>query len=264
MTQTTQTTPPSTTEPAREARPAGIAGLSRMSTTAGVGLQEYRALSPLAVAAVVCGAAGWLAVLHPLLLLVPLAAVVLGGLAVAQIVRAAGTRGGLALAVVGLALGLGFLGYILVTTTLRRGGDAAYRAEIKQLAETFGSDLVAGDYRAAYDLTSDGFQGEFPFPVFRSTMAGLPQIRDENGAQSYGDYTGARSNDLAEVTRDPATGRVGAEAMLIVGTSASEPIRQPVLLTRTPGGWRIVEFGVWFPRDPRRLRDSGEGPAAGR
>ena len=253
MTQQTTPQPPAQHRP----RPAGIAGLTKMSTTAGVGLQEYRALSPPAVAALVCGLASWLAALHPLLLLVPLAAVVLGGLAAAQIGGSRGTRGGMPLAMLGLVLGAGFLGYVGVGEIAQRSRDAGYRDEINRLVADFGNDLVAGDYRAAYDLTSDGFRREFSYKIFHDSLSQLPLV-EQVGRRQYGDYTGTRTNGLAEITPATGAGRVSGQAMLIVTTQNSEPIRQPVLVTRTPDGWRIVEFGVWFPRDPRALRDSGE------
>ena len=259
----TLTDPPTTTPEADAApTPRGLAGLHKMSTTAGVGLQEYRALSPPAVAAVVLGVASWLALLHPLLLLVPLAAVVLGGLALAGVVRSGGTQGGALLAVVGLVLGAGFLAYAGLGDLSLRRDDARQRDDIAALARSFGEDLVKGDYRAAYDLTSEGFRGEWPFDVFRASLSQLPLVGDGNGNARYGAYVSARTNGLARLSRDPSTGRIGGEALLIVAMASSEPIRQPILLIRGQDGWRITQFGVWFKRDPKKLRQSGEEPPA--
>ena len=250
---TQETLPPADATPTK---PTGIAGLRRMSTTAGVGIQEYRAVNTLAVAGVVCGASSWLGLLHPLLLSVALAAVVLGSAGVVQVRRSRGTQGGLMLAVAGVVLGVGIGGAVLVRDAAAAGADRANRAAIEQTAVRFGDALAADDYRAAYDLTTGSFQDENSFEAFRDFLSSIPTLPDASGRPLYGPWTGARSNGLAEVTRDASTGDLYAEALLIVSVKSADPFRQPVRLARGRDGWRIRQFGTWFP--PKR------GPPAGR
>ena len=236
------------TDKADKAPAGGLAGLARMSTTAGVGLQDYRAVSPLAVAAAVCGAAAWVALLHPLGLIVPLLAVGLGVAALMGVRRSVGTQGGLALAVVGLLLGAGLGGYAIFQQVSGSYDRAAQRRDVDAALAEFGRALAAGDVRAAYGLTGEGFQREFDFAAFEERLAGFER--------AYGGFESARGNELADVARDAQTGQRLAEAMLIVEVEAAdEAVRQTVRLSREPGqAWRIEEFGLWFPRERRRGR----------
>src|SRR5688572_4627060 len=107
----TQPTPPSASPPApppaaAPGKAAGLARLRKMSTTAGVGLGEYRAVNGLAVASLVLGVASWMSWLHPLLFLLPVLALVLGVIAMVQIRGSEGTQSGIVLAGLGILLGL--------------------------------------------------------------------------------------------------------------------------------------------------------------
>ena len=80
--------------------------LKKMSTTAGVGSQEYVAISPLAIVTVLTGVASVLAFLADVLLVVPLVAVVCGIIAWRQVRSSNGTQTGIGLAALGMLLAL--------------------------------------------------------------------------------------------------------------------------------------------------------------
>ena len=76
--------------PDRPARPASdepdpLASLHKMSTTAGITSQEYVAINIPSIIALIVGLAGVVAALTPVLLLVPVAGVVVGMVALSQI-----------------------------------------------------------------------------------------------------------------------------------------------------------------------------------
>lgn len=251
----TQTIPPPTddTSPASEPRDrTGLAGLRKMSTTAGVGLQDYQAVNALAVASLVCGVAAWMSWLHPLLYAVPVLAVLLGLAGLWQIRRSHGTQGGTVLALTGVLLGALIGGWSLAADLREQRAEQVYRGEIQQTIEAFGEALADEQYEQAYALMSDGFQEEFTLDEFRSQMAVLPTLRDTSGRLLMGSPTRAYSNEMAAIDVDPATGRVTAQALFVVEFERSDPVRQIVRMVRTDEGWRIQEFSSWFPRKGRR------------
>src|SRR5438046_4707720 len=69
-----------------------LARLHKMSTTAGLGTTEYVAINPVSVTAFFAGLASGLALLDPILLAVPVLAIVLSIVALHQISRSAGTQ----------------------------------------------------------------------------------------------------------------------------------------------------------------------------
>jgi hypothetical protein len=209
-----------------------------MSTTAGVGLGEYRSVNGLAVTSLVLGIASWMSRLHPLLYLVPVLGLALGLLALVQIRRSSGTQGGTALAGVGIVLSIALGGWALAGELAEHRRISGYRSEIRDLAEEFGAALAASSYDRAYGLTDVNFQREVTPERFAAVLA--------NEHSRLNGLTGASSNNLARITvveQGPPT----AEAVLLVETGLGEPLRQTVRLVRREEGWRFTEFPAWFP-----------------
>lgn len=244
MSDPTPTTPTTPQASSTDPRPGGIAGLRRMSTTAGVGLGEYRAVNPLAVTSVVLGVLGIAAQLHPLALVLPAVGLVLGVVAVLQVRASHGTQAGLWLAVGGMVLCLAIGGFFGAKLLDERGDAERYRGEIAGMFEALGVALAAGDYEAAYEFTSESFQ-ESVTPEQFANVAGLfPRIvRDDEPV--FGQYVSARPSQRVKVTLDPQTNRPYAETELIFTFETGEQDRQRVELVRVPAGWRISEFGRW-------------------
>jgi hypothetical protein len=112
-------------------------------------IDEYRSVSPLAVAALLTGLASAVALAHPLLSVVPLAAIVLAAVALRAIAAAARQVAGRGLAVAGLCLATLFLGWGL-------GGHFHHQATIRSQAREFTDDwlqiLASGDLQRAHQL----------------------------------------------------------------------------------------------------------------
>src|SRR3954471_976134 len=85
-----------------------LRSLHKMSTTAGVGSQEYVEINLVAVWAVVLGLLSFLALLDNVLLIVPVIGTVFAIVALRQIRNSAGTQTGGAIAWGALVLSLGF------------------------------------------------------------------------------------------------------------------------------------------------------------
>src|SRR5438046_5220936 len=83
-----------------------IAHLHRMSTTAGVGSQEYVAINNLAVIAALLGLGTALAFVHIFFVILGLAGIACGTIAMLQIRDSNGTQGGRGLAWTGIVLSL--------------------------------------------------------------------------------------------------------------------------------------------------------------
>ncbi len=208
-----------------------------MSTTAGVGLGEYRAVNGLAVTALVLGIASWMSWLHPMLFLLPLLGVMFGVLAIVQVRRSNGTQSGGGLATAGMILSLGLGGWAMLALMGERAELRNNRAEIAELAEGFGIALAAGNFDAAYDLTDVNFQRRVTREAFRTVLTG-------EQARLRG-IRGAGTNNRARITTlpdSPAT----AEAVLDVETGLGQPLRQNVGLIRREEGWRFTELPAWF------------------
>ena len=97
-----------------------LSKLYHMSNTAGVGTQEYVAINPTAVAALILGLASVLALLGSILLVVPAAGIVCGLVAISQIRKSNETQTGLALAACGLVLSIGLGGGRTVYQVVKR------------------------------------------------------------------------------------------------------------------------------------------------
>lgn len=240
-----QPTPsPTTDAPQKSAQ--GLAGLARMSTTAGAGLQEYRAINPWGVTSIVAGLASWLALLTLLLLVVPVIAILCGAVALVQVRRSHGTQSGGGLAVAGIVLGLVAGSYVTYSGIQDHRRQQASAAEIQQTVVHFGERLTASDHAGAYAMTDRRFQEAVPLATFRSVFDTFARKRLDDGRVVGITPTGASTNGRAVVTTDPATGVVTAEALLILRFPDDVTARQEIGLVRRPEGWRISHFGDWF------------------
>jgi hypothetical protein len=145
----------------------------------------------------------------------------------------------MALAATGILLCLVLGGWAFAQRLRERQLVDQYRSEIAAVAAEFGDALVAGDYGRAYQLTDVNFQRQVPPDDFVSVFV--------NEQSRLGGLRGATSNNLARITffeDGPPT----AEAVLIVESGRSEPLRQTVRLVRREEGWRFFEFPAWFQR----------------
>lgn len=217
-----------------------LAGLHRMSRTAGVGTQEYVAVNGVAVTALVAGAAGVVALLHPVLLVVPIAALILGMVALRQIRRSNGTQTGAPLALLGLLGALGFGGseiYVLAKSSFERG---PAMQQVDALVAQLGAELAAERYDAAYALFSDRFRQRVSRAAFDDVWARVA------ASPILGKVRGIRTNGVIKV-QGGGVGRLAATMLLIDVSASSQPAREAAQLRETPDGWRLEDIPSWFP-----------------
>ncbi len=138
-------------------------------------LADYRPVSPLAVATLVCGVAAALVLVTPLAAMLPLFAVVLAVAAFADLRRAEGKRAGRPLVLAGLALALGFAAQALAGAwydgwIARQRAVAAATAWITAVREERFADAMAMCGPQAYPL---------PHEVTMGTEPPTPAVREE-------------------------------------------------------------------------------------
>src|SRR5687768_10470858 len=141
-----QDKPVGTTRPAPAARagdeaPDPLARLKKMSTTAGVGSQEYVAVNPMAVAALLLGVASLLVFVHDALLLIPLVGVVCAFIAWRQIKNSNGTQTGRLMALAGIVLCVAIGGGRLAWKAIGGWSSSGDKAEIRRLISELGTHL---------------------------------------------------------------------------------------------------------------------------
>jgi len=104
--------PPRKSDEAASETPDPIAHLHKMSTTAGVGSQDYVAINNAAIVSVILGLCTALAFLGIPFLIVGAAGIVSGIIALLQIRHSNGTQGGRGLAILGMLLSLALAGSV--------------------------------------------------------------------------------------------------------------------------------------------------------
>ncbi len=243
--------PETTPEPVRHPDPAAdtepLLHLHKMSTTAGVGTQDYVAVNVTAVVAVVFGLASPLCVFGYLLLIIPIVGVVLSLVALHQIRHSNGTQTGRGIAWTGLILAggitLGIGGYRALTALHLRSDENA----IASLSSQFGQDVASGNYDQAYSLFDAAFQARIPLDQFRSRLKSL---------QAGGMVPTIKSmswNGLADFSTN-SDGAEKAVTMIIVRytdtDSDDDAPRMEANFLRDPDGWRIDSLGDIFPPPP--------------
>ena len=223
----------------------------RMSKTAGAALGEYSEVSPLAVTSLVLGVAGGLVVLGPVLAVVPLVGLVLGVWALVKISRSAGTQTGKLLALAGVVLcagSVGFAGY------QQWSGDhriARERQAIDQLLGEFAKYISQSRYDQAYELLDPRQQSRITLERFKQTLEQLQNTPD------YGRIVAATSGRQIELTVDPSTKNSVAQGLIILKLDASKfganddrGARERAVYWMIDGKWRIHDIPSWFPTRP--------------
>ena len=241
-----------------------LASLKKMSTTAGVGSQEYVAVNPMAVAAFLLGVATLLVFLHDVLLLIPLAGVVCAVIAWRQIANSNGTQTGKLMALAGLVLCLGVGGFRLGSKVIGGWSSRGDKAEIQRLIGQLGEHLNHEEYQAAYSLFTPRFQQRVSLQRFTTIY------RDLAAHPQLGGVREMKWNGLVYFEEDAETNTRLAYAMAFATfKKAPEPGRQSVNLLKEGGKWLIDDLPAFFPREkkpggaggsPPGGADAGPGP----
>src|SRR5262245_19325981 len=119
-------------------------------------VDNYRQLNVTALLAFLAGLASSVALIHPLLVVVPIATIVLAIVALRAISAAEGRFSGSGLAIAGLALALLFLGWSISGGVLHRW---AMRRHAREFVDDWLNLLTSGELRFAHQLHADrGFR----------------------------------------------------------------------------------------------------------
>ncbi|MGD0461071.1 MAG: DUF4190 domain-containing protein [Tepidisphaeraceae bacterium] len=151
-------------DPAADTDP--LLHLHRMSTTAGVGTGDYVAVNVTSVVAVVFGLASLLAMANPVLLVFPIVGVILGLIALGQIVNSNGTQTGKGLAILGLALSGIITATIFCVMLVQYFHQRADRQAVADLAWKYGRLIAQDKFDDAYDL----FDSDFKYRVSKQAF----------------------------------------------------------------------------------------------
>ena len=251
--------------PSASAEPDPLHNLYRMSRTAGLGSGDYVAINNTSVLAFLLGLAGVLALLTFMMVVVPIAGVMCGALALFQIRSSNGTQTGQVFAVLGILFGLAF-GGIAVANAVR--DNIAERQNEQEVAKTVKSlsDLISTQqYAQAYQtLFSEEFRKEFPEDVFTTRWE---NINRSTGAIKAIDWGGRAEFETVKGTNT----RRGYTKALFKFDTVEEPSPVAITLLEQDGVWMVNRIGDIFDpmqersndmqsMDPRQQGPSAPGP----
>ncbi len=252
-TTTTPTTSPSTA-PAGDATVAGddpFLRLHKMSTTAGIGSQDYVAINALSVVAIILGLASSLALLDPLLLVIPAAGIVCAIVALRQIGRSNQTQTGKALAWGGMLLSLLFCGLVGGRELRDAASNRADEQSIARLIEQLDTDIKRGDWEHLYAQCSDRF----------TERVSPEQFIERWNAQLKNPYFGKINRvswkGVAAFYTEPQTQQRVAQSQAIFDVASGEQ-RIDIGFRRVDDKWMIDALPQIFPQE-----QPGQGGPAG-
>jgi hypothetical protein len=213
-----------------------------MSNTAGLSAQEYVAVNPTAVAAVLTGLASGLILLSYLWLAVPLLAIVLGLVALRQISHSNGTQTGGLLAWGGIVLAVGCGGYCLGDVCLQELRERPMRAQVLGVCDSLEKAIVAKDYQGAWALFSDKFRSDkkLDFEAFRRQWMAVQM------APMPGNIVSLKSNGFVILLPLPNNGQ-GAETSITIHWQRPDLIgNYQLYLRKGDSGWQIDDLPILF------------------
>ncbi len=214
-----------------------------MSTTAGLGSGDYVAINGNAIASVLLGvASGFLLMGNWVLLLLPLAGIICGGLAFRQIVGSNGTQAGRGLAGLGLLLCLGLGGFYSVrqgVDALRNHGD---QDDIVHLITQFGDMISADRYADAYTLLDERMKQQVPLAEFALKW------KMQNSSPLLGRVAKMEWNNVLEFGDDAVTGdRIASGQVLVSYEKVSGKNRYGTVFRKLGSNWWIDDIPEIFP-----------------
>lgn len=242
------------------ARPA-VAGrdplesLHKMSRTAGLGSTDYVAVNTTSVAALLLGMASGLAVLGPILLILPVATVVLAIMAIRQIRRSAGTQTGTLIAILGLLIAAGCVAFIGGRHLLHARQIRAEQDTIIQLIERLGQEVNKGNYDAAWDFFGERYKEK------RKKEDFVNQWKLMQASPIYGQIQSMRWNGILDVQTDTETGTTFARGVVLIDLPEGRQDRRESLFRKDEQqGWVFEDMeGIVQPQTgtPRRAMPRG-------
>lgn len=216
--------------------------LYHMSTTAGVGSQDYVAVNVVSVVAVLLGLASSLALLDPLLLALPILAFVFAGIALRQISKSAGTQTGRLLAWGGITLAVLFTAMEGARMVAEQRRNVEDRQAMINLVDQFSDDVRSGHIDQAYAQFDSDFRQRVPIKTFAQKL----QLLQENPV--YGKLESIRSNGYFQFQGNyNADVREAITQLEIKFDKRADPVSQDAVFRRLDGVWSFDTVGQLFP-----------------
>jgi hypothetical protein len=228
-----------------------LATLHKMSTTAGISSQEYVAINIPSIIAMVLGLASVMAVPVPVLLVIPLAAIVTGLVSLSQIRASNGTQTGRGFAWLGIVLALAIGGFVFVRAITDRYQTQADRQAIAAKIEELGRLVKARDYDTAYARFSSRFHNRINRDAFGAKWD-LAQGFSNLGHINSMEWN--RTNILFQQDVDSGA-KVASAAALVRFEKEEEPARYTLEFRKSGQKWEIDDAPSVFPVEkPARRR----------
>ena len=244
---------PTPAAPGRPASPdAGgpdpLASLHKMSTTAGITSQEYVAINITSIVALFLGLATVLAAITPILLFIPVVAIVVSLVALSQIRASNGTQTGRGFAWLGILFSLAIGGFVLARAGVEQAQTRADREAVVGQIEELGRHVAAGDYAKAYAMFSDRFHARVNRATFDAVWEQSQKV------PQLGRITSMQWNQTSiYFENDPATGNRAATAYAwVTFEKSADKARHPLVFRKSGGKWTIEDATQLFPPERRR------------
>lgn len=236
------TLPPPQAPPADAGRSDDPLGhLFKMSTTAGLGSQEYVAINTLAVLGVILGIASILSMMANVLLVIPLAGFIFSVVAFRQIEESNGTQTGKPLAALGIILSMGFIGFVGTRQLTERSRTSADTQAIATLANNLGQAIRDKNFEQAYALFTPRFQARVPQDQFTG------RFRPISENSYYGKLKTIETNGLAQFQSDPRGGRFAVAKILFHFEKIPNASSQDATFHKSGDVWRFEDIPEYFP-----------------
>lgn len=223
--------------------PDPIASLHRMSTTAGVATSDYVAINSLAIVTLVLGVATVLAIAWMPLILVGLAGIVCGVMAIRQINRSNGTQTGKGLAMMGMLLSVVLAGSAVGLSWAKEAALNPDRQAINEMVARFGQLIAKRDYAGAYDLFDAEFKTGsevlrgYSLPEFEAMFKPLQEQDNETGP-----LIEARGNDMFSFLSLPDGTRLASTNVIF---RFEKDVADPRTIARVQFDFRRQPDGTW-------------------
>jgi hypothetical protein len=224
--------------------------LPKMSATAGVGTTDYVAINLPSVFALLLGFASIFAIMNEVMLIIPMAAITVGWVALRQINNSNGTQTGRGMVTGGLFLAVLCGSYVLTAYAADAVVQQHDRGAILAVCKDFGDKLGARQFDTAYDLFSQRFKSRVSRPEF---VARTTAMQDRLTREGYGDgglgmVKGAHGTSLLAFHTDPDSGAETAEGFIVLTYANAASENQMGSYFRKSGDtWYIEDIPDLFP-----------------
>jgi hypothetical protein len=225
-----------------------LARLHHMSTTAGVTTQEYVAINAASVVTVVLGMLS-LAVLQfeqPILVVIPVAAIVFGLVSLKQIRNSNGTQWGSPLAWAGIVLAVLLGGGTQAKGFVKGRAQASDEQQVAQLIAGLGELVAKNDDAKAYAMFTDRFRERVPLEAFSAKW--------ELVRKNVGPVRAIKWNGVSMRFETDGSGTMYGLAMAKVDFITDRPTdgRQQFNVRKAPEGWQIDAIPLLFSEDKKK------------